>query len=71
MPINAMQADLTKGGAVHMTIGPEDEFVTDEHRLEAVMAFIDITNNLFRYLDGWIFTKANPDVVDKARRPHA
>lgn len=64
---NAMQPDASKDRVVHMAVGAEDHFISDEQRLEAVMAFIDITGNIFRYIDGWTFTKAYPDIAADLR----
>lgn len=64
---NVLRTDGMPDGPIKMAVSAEDTCITDRHRFEAVMAVIDITENLFRYVDGWIFTKANPEVVRAMR----
>ena len=64
---NTLQADEKTDGKVSICVGPTDEYIPDSIRLEAVEAMAEITRALMRYLDGWAFTKDNPEVVKKMK----
>jgi hypothetical protein len=49
-----------ESGKWQIVIGPEDEFIIDELRIEACLAMQAITNKILWYLDSWRQTKENP-----------
>ncbi len=49
--------------SVDIKIGWRDKDLPDSIYLEAIAAFRESTTILARYIDGWIFTKANPEKV--------
>ena len=53
--------------SVGIKIGAEDKELPDDTYLEAVEAFRHISEILARYIDGWIFTKSNPELVAKMK----
>lgn len=53
---------------VEFRIGKEDKYVPDESKLEAVECMIEITNCIIKLLEGWIWTKRNPDNLEELRR---
>lgn len=68
------------GTHIHHTIGevhedrtfsvklsPMDKDLPDDLYTEAIEAFIESIKVLLKYVDGWIFTKNNPQVVAEAR----
>jgi hypothetical protein len=46
-----------------LSIGRSGEKVPAEFKIEAVVAFAKITNEVFHLVDGWVFTKSNPAFV--------
>jgi hypothetical protein len=46
-------------------ISPDDKPLPDWIYIEAVDAFRAATDILLRYVEGWVFTKANPELVQK------
>jgi len=50
-----------KRKAISVVISGKDAFVTDTNRVEAIRAFEAVTQILLKYVEGWIFTKSNPD----------
>ena len=57
-------------GVVEFRIGTEDRYVPDESRLEAAECMIEITNCVIYLLEGWIWTKNNPDELNKTEQTH-
>ena len=53
--------------SVGIKIGATDKELPDETYLEAIEAFRHTTQILARYIDGWIFTKNNPELVAKLK----
>jgi len=53
-------AENSKEKSQTISVGPGDNFVDDRFYEEAVEAFIEATNVLFKYLVGWLHTKENP-----------
>lgn len=53
--------------SIGIKIGWRDKDLPDSVYLEAIAAFRESTKILARYIDGWIFTKANPDTVTKMK----
>ena len=53
---------------VEFRVGKEDKYVADESRIEAVECMIEITNCIIRLLDGWIWTKSNPDTLEDLKK---
>ena len=64
---NTLQGDA-KTEKVSMCVGPTDEYIPDSIRIEAVEAMVETTSALMQYLDGWGFTKDNPEVVKAMKR---
>lgn len=54
-------------GRLTMLIGLDPDRFPSELWLELAEGFIAATDALFRYLEGWAFTKANPYLVQAAR----
>lgn len=57
--------------AFMVKLSPEDRDLPDELYIEAIEAFIESINILLKYIDGWIFTKENPEnscSIKKANR---
>lgn len=48
-------------------ISKEDKYVQDESRLEAVQCMIEITRCIISLLEGWVWTKRNPDKLDELK----
>ena len=48
-------------------ISPEDKDLPDGLYTEAIDAFIESIKVLLKYIDGWIYTKNNPQIVAEAR----
>jgi hypothetical protein len=46
-------------GTIEMVISKHDNYVTDEHRIEATTGMIEISKILCHYIEGWIHTKNN------------
>lgn len=53
--------------SIGIKIGKEDKDTPDTVYLEAVTVFHESTKILSHYIDGWIYTKANPNVLDKVQ----
>jgi hypothetical protein len=47
-------------GAFEMKMSPDDVVITDDLYIESVRAFQAASEVFLRYLEGWVFTKANP-----------
>lgn len=54
-------------GTLSMHIGSDPSRFPDELWVEMADGFIAATDALFRYLEGWVFTKANPQLLQAAR----
>ena len=52
---------------IGIKIGWRDKDLPDSVYLEAIAAFRESTKILAHYIDGWIFTKSNPDKVAKMK----
>jgi hypothetical protein len=50
-------------------IGPTDEHIANELWVEMASGFLACTDALFEFLRGWVFTKANPELVAKMKPP--
>jgi hypothetical protein len=50
-----------------LKLSPKDKDLPDDLYTEAIEAFIESIKVLLKYVDGWIFTKINPQVVAEAR----
>ena len=55
-------------GTFSMLIGSDPDRFPSELWVEMAEGFVAATAALFRYLEGWKFTKANPDLVHAARK---
>ena len=64
---NTLKGDGETQRKINICVGPSDEYIPDSIRLEAVEGMVAITQALNRFLEGWAFTKDNPEVVKKAR----
>ena len=60
-------ADRENQSGYSLKIGSRDIDFPDETYLEAISAFRAATQILMRYINGWIFTKANPKKVAKMK----
>jgi len=54
-------------GGIRLSINECDTAIQDEHRIEAVSAFTHLTKLIFEKIDGYIYTKANPELVKKMK----
>ncbi|GAB4032824.1 hypothetical protein [Spirosoma gilvum] len=61
-----------EGGIIEGCVSESDQFITDEERLEAIVALTVITDKLLWLLDSWTFVKNNPvqakEAWDKGHR---
>ncbi|WP_436488805.1 hypothetical protein [Chitinophaga sp. ARDCPP14] len=48
-----------------------DKYVPDESRLEAVQCMLAISQAIFKLLEGWIWTKQNPEELEKIKEKEA
>jgi hypothetical protein len=60
---NALAVAEGKERSLNMKISDRDEFLSDETYLQAIEAFGAATDVVFEYLEGWAYTKANPQEV--------
>lgn len=49
-------------------VGKEDRCVQDESKIEAIECMIEITNCVISLLEGWIWTKSNPEKLDELKK---
>jgi hypothetical protein len=59
------EADTEAKRSVTIKIAAEDKPLPDWIYIEATDAFRAATEIFLRYVDGWVFTKADPDLVQK------
>ena len=52
-----------------LAIGPRDKDIPDDIYLQAITTFRDSTGILARYIEGWIFTKVNPEKISAMKTP--
>jgi hypothetical protein len=64
---NTIQADIKEIGTINLAISDEDQFISDFDKQEAILAMINITELIFSLVNGWVFTKDNPDIVKKLK----
>ncbi|MCG9900818.1 MAG: hypothetical protein MH132_12505 [Hydrotalea sp.] len=57
-----------KERTVEIRIGKKDKYITEESKVEAIECMIEITNCIIKLLEGWIWTKRNPDKLDELKR---
>lgn len=50
---------------VNICISEKDLFVTDELRIEAIAAMVDISEHILNYIESWTLTKDNPELIKK------
>lgn len=53
---------------VEFRVGKEDKYVPEESKLEAVECMIEITKSIIKLLEGWIWTKRNPDIIEELKK---
>jgi hypothetical protein len=56
-----------EGRQFEMKITDEDSFVPDAIYIEAIEAFKAATKILLKFAHGWAFTKANPEIIQRAK----
>lgn len=61
---------VSPGNKLNGRIGLEDPFIPDSLYLEAIGAFKAATELLLKYISGWIYTKDNPQSVQKAKEEY-
>jgi hypothetical protein len=54
-------------GTLSMHLGSDPSCFPEAHWIEMAEGFIAATDALFRYLEGWEFTKANPQIVQSVK----
>jgi hypothetical protein len=55
----------SKTRSIEHTVSTNQSFLPNEIFLEAINGFVACTEILFKYLEGWIFTKDNPELVEE------
>jgi len=55
---------------IEFRVGKEDQYVQDESKIEAIECMIEITNCVISLLEGWIWTKSNPDKLEELKKEH-
>lgn len=60
---------LDEAGKAEIVIGPGDPNIPPEFWVEMADCFIAETDVLFTYLQGWLMTKDNPELVRKSHEP--
>jgi len=53
---------------VEFRIGKQDKYVPEESKIEAVECMIEITKCIIKLLEGWIWTKRNPDMLEELKK---
>lgn len=53
---------------LNLKITDEDAFISDDIYADSIQSFILATDLLFRYIDGWVFTKDNPKKAAEMQR---
>lgn len=56
--------NVKEDGRTKILISSEEEIIPDSAKLEIVMVMTKITNQLFRYLYGWVITKNGKSIKD-------
>lgn len=64
---NTFEVNNKESGGFQAKLTYGEHNSKDNDFLEAIEAFDAITELLFKYLYGWCYTKANPEIVEKAR----
>ena len=59
-----------KSKTVHIRIHEKDLTIPEDSWLEMIACFNEATDISIRYLEGWIFTKSNPEIVAKLKKRH-
>jgi hypothetical protein len=59
--------DTPDEGVIHMKVSGEDRALPDELYVEAISAFQAATRALLDFVNGWAYTKANPELAKKMR----
>lgn len=57
-------------GVIKIKISSIDREFPDSVYSSAILAFRQVTGILLRYVDGWIFTKENPELIAKIKSAH-
>ncbi|MCB2300122.1 hypothetical protein [Clostridium tagluense] len=65
---STFQLNKNKNGEFNVFIGPIGKNTKDPLLLEAIECFIECTKMLMTYIEGWIFTKDNPEKVQEIRK---
>lgn len=60
---NLLDKPLGESQRFELSIGRSGEKVPAAFKVEAVTAFAEITTGVFHLVDGWVFTKSNPERV--------
>ena len=67
--LNAISPKKSRGKRnLELKITDEDAFISDEIYEDSIQSFLLATDLLFRYIDGWIFTKDNPEKAAEMQR---
>jgi hypothetical protein len=56
-------AEVTGPLQMELTVSVEDHEITDTQRLSAIQAMTRVTDLVLKHVDGWVQTKASPDLV--------
>ena len=65
---------VTGVGADHKVgfkVSPDDSHIPERFFHETAAAFVEATRAIMDYIDGWVFTKSNPEVVERLRSEQA
>ena len=55
-------------GVVEFKVSKEGKFVPLGSRIEAIEGMLEIANCIKKLLEGWIWTKNNPEELEKIRK---
>ena len=67
--LNAISPKKVRGRRnLDLKITDKDAFISDDVYEDSIQSFILATDLLFRYIDGWIFTKDNPEKAAEMQR---
>lgn len=67
---NAVRKVSGEDSGLEFSIALGDKHIPDDLYIELIEAFLATTDALFEYVDGWIYTKDNPQEIAKKKRLH-
>ncbi len=61
-------SDVGEHHSVTFKVSPDDSHVPERFFLETAAAFVEATRVILQYIEGWVFTKSNPEIAEQLRR---